>query len=70
LKVFAPRRGPPSLNAQAGPGTARSASSWSAAGVERSLYRRAVGYHYDAVKIFMPSGADKPVYAPYVEHVP
>jgi hypothetical protein len=38
--------------------------------VERSLYQRAVGYHYDAVKIFMPAGASKPVYAPYVEHVP
>ena len=38
--------------------------------VERSLYQRAVGYHYDAVKIFMPAGAKKPVYAPYVEHVP
>jgi hypothetical protein len=38
--------------------------------VERSLYHRAVGYTYDAVKIFMPSGADAPVYAPYQEHVP
>jgi hypothetical protein len=34
------------------------------------LYQRAVGYHYDAVKIFMPAGATKPIYAPYVEHVP
>jgi hypothetical protein len=38
--------------------------------VERSLYQRAVGYHYDAVKIFMPAGAKKPIYAHYVEHVP
>jgi hypothetical protein len=38
--------------------------------VERSLYQKAVGYSYDAVKIFMPAGAEKPVYAPYVEHVP
>ena len=38
--------------------------------VERSLYHRANGYTYDAVKIFMPSGAEKPVYAPYREHVP
>jgi len=38
--------------------------------VERSLYERANGYSYDAVKIFMPAGAQKPVYAPYVEHVP
>jgi hypothetical protein len=30
---------------------------------------RAVGYSYDAVKIFMPAGAKKPIYAPYVEHV-
>jgi hypothetical protein len=34
------------------------------------LYERANGYSYDAVKIFMPAGAKKPVYAPYVEHVP
>lgn len=38
--------------------------------IERSLYHRATGYKYDAVKIFMPSGAAEPVYAPYVEHVP
>src|ERR1700719_3308547 len=28
------------------------------------------GYNYEAVKIFMPAGAKKPVYAPYVEHMP
>jgi hypothetical protein len=38
--------------------------------VERSLYHKAVGYTFDAVKIFMPGGAEKPVYAPYQEHVP
>jgi len=38
--------------------------------VERSLFHRANGYNYDAVKIFMPAGRDKPVYAPYIEHVP
>jgi hypothetical protein len=38
--------------------------------VERSLYARAVGYNYEAVKIFMPAGRSKPVYAPYTEHVP
>jgi hypothetical protein len=38
--------------------------------VTRSLYQRAVGYSYDAVKIFMPAGAKKPVIVPYVEHVP
>jgi hypothetical protein len=38
--------------------------------VKRSYYERAVGYSYDAVKIFMPQGAKKPIYAPYREHVP
>jgi hypothetical protein len=38
--------------------------------IERSLYTRAVGYSYEAVKIFMPAGRSKPVYAPYTEHVP
>ena len=33
--------------------------------VERSLYQRAIGYEQEEVKIFMPGGADKPVYAPY-----
>lgn len=37
--------------------------------VERSLYQRAMGYEYDAVKIFMPAGADEPVYAKYREKV-
>jgi hypothetical protein len=36
----------------------------------RSLYQKANGYSYDAVKIFMPAGAKKPVIVPYVEHVP
>lgn len=38
--------------------------------VERSLYHKAVGYTFDAVKIFMPAGRDNPVYAPYKEHIP
>jgi hypothetical protein len=38
--------------------------------VERSLYSRAVAYSYEAVKIFMPANRAKPVYAPYIEHVP
>ena len=38
--------------------------------VERSLYHRPVGYSYDAVKIFMPAGKDRPVIVPYREHVP
>lgn len=38
--------------------------------VSRSLYQRAVGYHYDAVKIFLPAGAKAPVIVPYAEHVP
>lgn len=37
--------------------------------VERSLYQRAMGYEVDAVKIFMPAGADEPVYAKYRERV-
>jgi hypothetical protein len=36
--------------------------------VEKSLYRRAVGYSYDAEKIFTYEG--EPVRVPYVEHVP
>ena len=36
--------------------------------VEQSLYRRAVGYSYDAEKIFTYEG--QPVRVPYVEHVP
>lgn len=38
--------------------------------VERSLYNRAVGYSFGAVKIFMPAGASEPVYAAYQEHCP
>jgi hypothetical protein len=38
--------------------------------VERGLYQRAVGYSHDAVKIFMPAGADEPVYAHYREQLP
>lgn len=38
--------------------------------VERSLYARATGYTFEAVKIFMPSGAEEPVYAKYQEHCP
>jgi hypothetical protein len=32
--------------------------------VERSLYERATGYSYNAVKIFLPYGSREPVYAP------
>ena len=38
--------------------------------VERSMFERAVGYTHDSVKIFLPAGASKPVYAPYLKHVP
>lgn len=38
--------------------------------VERSLYQRAIGYEQDEVKIFMPGGADSPVYAPFRAKVP
>ena len=38
--------------------------------VERSLYQRAVGYEQEEVKIFMPSGAENPVYAPFRAKIP
>ncbi len=38
--------------------------------VERRFYNRAVGYTYEAEKVFMPAGAPEPVYASYREHVP
>ncbi len=38
--------------------------------VAEKLYRRALGYSHEAVKIFMPAGATEPVYAPYTEHYP
>jgi hypothetical protein len=34
------------------------------------LYQKAIGYSYDAVKIFLPYGSTTPIYAPYIEHVP
>jgi len=40
------------------------------ANVASSLYERACGYSHEAVKIFMPAGAEAPVYAPYEEHIP
>lgn len=40
------------------------------ANVANSMYQRAIGYSHPAVKIFMPAGADEPVYAPYTEHYP
>lgn len=40
------------------------------ANVAERLYRRAMGYSHEAVKIFMPAGADEPVYAQYTEHYP
>lgn len=33
--------------------------------VQRSLFQKAVGYEQEEVKIFMPAGADEPVYAPF-----
>src|SRR6266852_6373471 len=38
--------------------------------VAERLFSRATGHSHAAVKIFMPAGADAPVYAPYVEHHP
>lgn len=37
--------------------------------VERALFHRAVGYEQKEVKIFMPAGADEPVYAPYTAKI-
>jgi len=37
--------------------------------VERTLYQKACGYEQDAVKVFMPAGSEKPVYAPLRERV-
>lgn len=37
--------------------------------VINSLYQKAVGYEQEAVKIFMPAGAEAPVYAPYREKI-
>lgn len=36
--------------------------------VEQSLYRRALGYTFDATKVFQHNG--KPVVVPYIEHAP
>lgn len=39
--------------------------------VAERLYQRAMGYSNEkAVKIFMPAGAEEPVYAPFTEHYP
>lgn len=38
--------------------------------VAEKLYQRALGYSHAAVKIFMPAGAQEPVYADYTEHYP
>lgn len=38
--------------------------------VIQSLYRRAIGYSYDAIKVMMPAGADQPLRVDYVEHIP
>jgi hypothetical protein len=34
------------------------------------MFERAVGYTRESTKIFLPAGASKPVYAPFLEHVP
>jgi transposase-like protein len=48
----------------------KSGKEWPDDLVEAALFQRATGYSYPAVKIFMPAGAEKPVYAKYTEHVP
>lgn len=37
--------------------------------VMRALYHRAVGYEQEEFKIFMPAGADEPVYAPFTAKI-
>lgn len=37
--------------------------------VERSLFQKAVGYEQEEVKIFMPGGAESPVYAPFTAKI-
>lgn len=37
--------------------------------VVNSLFQKAVGYEQEAVKIFMPAGAESPVYAPFREKI-
>lgn len=37
--------------------------------VVRSLYQRATGYSQEEVKIFMPAGAEEPVYAPFTAKI-
>lgn len=37
--------------------------------VINSLYQKAIGYEQESVKIFMPAGAEAPVYAPYREKI-
>lgn len=37
--------------------------------VERALYHRAIGYEQEEVKIFMPGGAEEPVYAPFTAKI-
>ena len=38
--------------------------------IAHSMYKRAKGFRKKAVKIFMPAGAEKPVYAEYMEYYP
>ena len=38
--------------------------------VAESLYRRAIGYSHEAVKIFKTADSEAPIYAPYTQHYP
>lgn len=38
--------------------------------VESALLKKALGFRENAVKIFMPSGAPEPIYAPFEEYYP
>lgn len=36
--------------------------------VEQALFKKAIGFEKEAVKIFMPANAEEPVYADYLEY--
>lgn len=38
--------------------------------VAQALYHRALGYSHEAVKIFLPAGAEEPVVVPFSQHYP
>jgi hypothetical protein len=62
---------PPSASASPSPPSGARWCVFAAGGDATSTsFPRAVGYNYEAVKIFMPANREKPVIVPYIEHVP